>query len=237
MFQSNKEYLEFLKQSGVHSFLQETPNNLFDDQQQQTKHAEDKDIKSLDKITEIKDLIPLILKHNSPLSKKTKNMALFDGNIKSKLMIIGEAPGKDEDEQGLPFVGSAGQLLNKMLSAIQLERNEIYITNTIPWKLPQNRAPTDQEILEFLPFLQRQIEIIKPKFIYLLGNTAAKAILSTPLSLDTLREKWHDYKSINMDSYAKVLVSHHPSTLLQSPKLKKEAWNDLQMLQKKLNEN
>ena len=164
-------------------------------------------------------------------------MVLFDGNIKSKLMIIGEAPGKEEDEQGLPFVGSAGQLLNKMMSAIQLDRKDIYITNVIPWRLPQNRPPTDQEILEFLPFLQRQIEIVKPKFIYLLGNTAAKAILSTPLSLDTLREKWHDYKSINMDSSVKVLVSHHPSTLLQSPKLKKEAWNDLQMLQKKLNEN
>ena len=237
MFQSNKEYLEFLKQSGVHSFLQETPNNLLQDEQKKSKHNEKKVIKSLDEITEIKGLIPLILNHNSPLSKNAKNMALFDGNLKSKLMIIGEAPGKEEDEQGLPFVGSAGQLLNKMLSAIQLERNDIYLTNTIPWKLPQNRAPTDQEILEFLPFLQRQIEIIKPKFIYLLGHTAAKAILSTPLSLDTLREKWHDYKSINMDSSVNVLVSHHPSTLLQSPKLKKEAWDDLQMLQKKLNEN
>ena len=237
MFQSNKEYLEFLKQSGVHSFLQETPNNLFEEQQKQTHPGEDKDIKSLDEITEIKDLIPLILNHNSPLRKNTKNMALFDGNIKSQLMIIGEAPGKEEDEQGLPFVGSAGQLLNKMLSAIQLERKDIYITNTIPWKLPQNRTPTDQEILEFLPFLQRQIEIIKPKIIYLLGTTAAKAILSTPLSLDTLRAKWHDYNSINMDTSVKVLVSYHPSILLQSPKLKKEAWVDLQMLQKELNEN
>ena len=152
-------------------------------------------------------------------------------------MIIGEAPGKEEDEQGLPFVGSAGQLLNKMLSAIQLERKNIYITNTIPWMLPQNRAPTDREILEFLPFLQRQIEILKPKIIYLLGASAVKAILSTPLNLSDLREKWHDYKSFNMDTSVKVLVSHHPSTLLQSPKLKKEAWNDLQMLQKKLNEN
>ena len=237
MFQSNKEYLEFLKQSGVHSFLQETPNNLFEDQQKQTHPVEDQEIKSLDEIKEIKDLIPLILNHNSPLRKNTKNMALFDGNIKSQLMIIGEAPGKEEDEQGLPFVGSAGQLLNKMLSAIQLERKDIYITNTIPWKLPQNRTPTDQEILEFLPFLQRQIEIIKPKIIYLLGTTAAKAILSTPLSLDTLRAKWHDYNSINMDTSVKVLVSYHPSTLLQSPKLKKEAWVDLQMLQKELNEN
>ena len=108
MFQSNKEYLEFLKQSGVHSFLQETPNNLFEDQQKQTHPVEDQEIKSLDEITEIKDLIPLILNHNSALRKNTKNMALFDGNIKSKLMIVGEAPGKEEDEQGLPFVGSAG---------------------------------------------------------------------------------------------------------------------------------
>ena len=152
-------------------------------------------------------------------------------------MIIGEAPGKEEDEQGLPFVGSAGKLLNKMLSAIQLERENIYITNTIPWNLPLNRAPTDKEILDFLPFLQRQIEIIKPKFIYLLGTSAAKAILATPLSVDALREKWHDYKSINMDIPVKVLVSYHPSTLLQSPKFKKDAWSDLQMLQKELNEN
>ena len=93
------------------------------------------------------------------------------------------------------------------------------------------------EIKQFLPFLQRQIEIINPKIIYLLGTTAAKAILSTPLSLDTLREKWHNYKSINMDTSVKVLVSYHPSTVLQSPKLKKEAWDDLQMLQKELNEN
>ena len=119
MFQSNKEYLEFLKQSGVHSFLQETPNNHFEGKQKQKQDVEDKTIKSLDEITEIKDLIPLILNHNSPLKQTAKNMVLFDGNVQSKLMIIGEAAGKEEDEKGLPFVGSAGQLLNKMLSAIQ----------------------------------------------------------------------------------------------------------------------
>ena len=237
MFQSNKEYLEFLKQSGVHSFLQETPNNLFNDQQQQTKHAEDKDIKSLDKITEIKDLIPLILNHNSPLSKNTKNMALFDGNIKSKLMIIGEAPGKEEDEQGVPFGGRAGQLLDKMLSAIKLERKNVYLTNVLPWRPPQDRNPTDQEILDFLPFLQKQVEIIKPKFIYLLGTTATKAILSTPLSLKKLRGKWYEYKSVNFDTPINVLVSYHPEFLIKSPGYKKEAWNDLQMLEKKINEN
>ena len=237
MFQSNKEYLEFLKQSGVHSFLQETPNNHFEGKHKQTPHVEDKTIKSLDEITEIKDLIPLILNHNSSLRKTAKNMVLFDGNVQSKLMIIGEAGGKEEEDQGLPFIGKAGQLLNKMLSAIQLERKDIYITNSVPWRLPQDRTPSDQEILEYLPFLQRQIEILKPKIIYLLGTTAAKAILSTPLSLDTLRQKWHNYKSINMDTSVNVLVSYHPSTLLKLPKFKKEAWNDLQMLQKKLNEN
>ena len=113
------------------------------------------------------------------------------------------------------------------------KKKKTVITYSLVW-----HANTDTIlILEFLPFLQRQIEIIKPKIIFLLGNTAAKAILSTPLSLDTLREKWHDYKSINMDISVKVLVSYHPSTLLHSPKFKKEAWSDLQMLQKELNEN
>ena len=179
----------------------------------------------------------MLLMHLKSRKKTAKNLVFFDGNIKSKLMIIGEAPGQEEDDQGIPFVGSAGQLLNKMISAIQLKREEIYITNVLPWRLPMNRTPTDQEILEFLPFLQRQIEIIKPKFIYLLGATAAKAILSTPLSLDNLRGNWHEYKSINMDTSVEVLVSYHPSTLLQSPKFKKEVWSDLQMLQKKINEN
>lgn len=237
MFQSNKEYFEFLKQSGVHSFLQETPNNLLTDKHIQTKSTENKDLKSLNEITVLSDLIPLIINHKSDLQKTAKNLVLFDGDANSKLMIIGEAPGQEEDEQGVPFVGSVGQLLNKMLSAIQLDRKDIYVTNALPWRLPQNRTATDQEILEFLPFLQRQIEIIKPKCIYVLGTTAAKAILSTPLSLDELRGKWHSYKSINMDRSIKVLVSYHPAFLLQSPKFKKEAWGDLQMLQKKLNEH
>ena len=237
MFQSNKEYLEFLKQSGVHSFLQETPNNLIKEKQIDTKITKNKDIKKLDEVTEIKDLIPLIVSHNSTLKKTAKNLVLFDGNIKSKLMIIGEAPGHDEDIKGLPFVGRAGELLNKMLTAIQLNRNDVYITNVVPWRPPKNRTPTDQEILEFLPFLQRQIEIINPKFIYLLGGTAAKAILSTPLSVGKLRRDWHEYKSINMEKSVKVLVSYHPAFLLRSPNFKKEAWSDLQKLEKELNEN
>jgi len=237
MFQSNKEYFEFLTKSGVHTFLKETPNNLVKDRQIHKKIIESEDTKKLDEITEIKHLIPLIFNHKSSLKNTAKKLVLFDGNTKSNLMIVGEAPGQEEDEQGIPFVGKAGQLLNKMLSAIQLDRKDVYVTNAIPWRPPQNRTPTNEEILDFLPFLQRQIEIIKPTFIYLLGTTAAKAILSTPLSLGKLRGQWHEYKTINMNASVNVLVSYHPAYLLRSPNYKKEAWSDLQMLQKKLNEN
>ena len=237
MFQSNKEYINFLIQSGVHTFLKEKPNKLLENQQNQSKFKEKKDLKKLEEITAIEDLIPLISNHTSAIKNSAKRMVLYDGNVNSNIMIIGEAPGQEEDEQGIPFVGRAGQLLNKMLSAINLNRKDIYITNVVPWRPPQNRTPTDQEILEFLPFLQRQIEIIKPKILYILGTTAAKAILSTPQSLGKLRGKWYEYKTISLESTIDVLVSYHPAFLLRSPNYKKEAWNDLQMLQKKLNEN
>ena len=127
------------------------------------------------------------------LKKTAKKTVIGDGNIKSKLMIIGEAPGKEEDIQGKPFVGLAGQLLNKMLNAINIKREDVYITNVIPWRPPNNRTPTDKEILDCLPFLHKQIEIINPKYILLLGATASKAILSTSLSISKLREKWHTF--------------------------------------------
>ena len=168
--------------------------------------------------------------------KNANKLVVFDGDISSKLMIIGEAPGKEEDEQGKPFVGRAGQLLNKMLEAINLKRQNVYITNVVPWRPPENRTPTDAEIIEFLPFLKKQIELIQPSYIYVLGATAAKAILSTQLSIGKLRGKWHEYKSINMDNPINVLVSYHPAFLLRSPNYKKEAWADLQMLEIKINE-
>ena len=153
-------------------------------------------------------------------------------------MIIGEAPGKDEDDQGKPFVGKAGKLLNKMLAAINIKRENVYITNVVPWRPPNNRTPTEDEILECLPILQKQIEIINPKLIFLLGKTAAKAILTTPLQLSKLRKVWHTYKTINMNKNVNVLVSYHPAFLLRSPEFKKEAWIDLKILEKKIiNEN
>ena len=104
----------------------------------------------------------------------------------------------------------------------------------VNWRPTENRTPNDNEILEFLPFLQRQIDIIKPKFIFLLGGVAAKAILSTPLALGKLRGKWHEYKSLNLDESIPTIASYHPAFLLRSPQYKKHSWEDLQMLQEKL---
>ena len=194
----------------------------------------DANINAGDKKKKIDDVIKDLKDHKSNLQKTAKNLVVYDGNLNAKVMLIGEAPGRDEDQQGIPFVGRAGQLLNKMLLAINLQREDVYITNVVNWRPPDNRTPNDEEILEFLPFLQRQIDIVKPKFIFLLGGVAAKAILSTPLALGKLRGKWHEYKSLNLDGSIPTIASYHPAFLLRSPQYKKHSWEDLQMLQEKL---
>ena len=232
MNQSNKKNLEFIVNSGVNYFLQDSPRNWFEKEKKvelPLANVDTGDKKSLIEVV-IKDL----KNHQSSLQKTAKNLVVYDGNLNAKVMLIGEAPGRDEDEQGIPFVGRAGQLLNKMLLAIKLRREDVYITNVVNWRPPDNRTPTDDEILEYLPFLQRQIDIVKPKFIFLLGGIAAKAILSTPLALGKLRGKWHEYKSLNLEESILTIASYHPAFLLRSPQYKKHSWEDLQMLQEKL---
>ena len=123
---------------------------------------------------------------------------------------------------------------DNIFSSKVLSDEDVYITNVVNWRPPDNRTPTDDEILEYLPFLQRQIDIVKPKFIFLLGGVAVKAILSTPLALGKLRGKWHEYKSLNFEEYILTIASYHPAFLLRSPQYKKQSWEDLQMLQEKL---
>ena len=232
MNQSNKKNLEFIVKSGVNYFLQDSPRNWFESEKKmELPHT---NIETDDKKSQIELIIKDLKDHQSSLQKNAKNLVVYDGNLNSKVMLIGEAPGRDEDEQGIPFVGKAGQLLNKMLLAIKLQREDVYITNVVNWRPPDNRTPTDDEILEYLPFLQRQIDIVKPKFIFLLGGVAAKAILSTPLALGKLRGKWHEYKSLNLEESILTIASYHPAFLLRSPQYKKQSWEDLQMLQEKL---
>ncbi len=232
MNQSNKKNLEFIVNSGVNYFLQDSPRNWFENEKK--SELSSPNINTGDKKMKIDDVIKDLKDHKSNLQKTAKNLVVYDGNLNAKVMLIGEAPGRDEDQQGIPFVGRAGQLLNKMLLAINLQREDVYITNVVNWRPPDNRTPNDEEILEFLPFLQRQIDIIKPKFIFLLGGVAAKAILSTPLALGKLRGKWHEYKSLNLDESIPTIASYHPAFLLRSPQYKKHSWEDLQMLQEKL---
>ena len=232
MNQSNKKNLEFIVNSGVNYFLQDSPRNWFENEKK--SELSNPNINTGDKKMKIDDVIKDLKDHKSNLQKTAKNLVVYDGNLNAKVMLIGEAPGRDEDQQGIPFVGRAGQLLNKMLLAINLQREDVYITNVVNLRPPDNRTPNDEEILEFLPFLQRQIDIIKPKFIFLLGGVAAKAILSTPLALGKLRGKWHEYKSLNLDESIPTIASYHPAFLLRSPQYKKHSWEDLQMLQEKL---
>ena len=232
MNQSNKKNLEFIVNSGVNYFLQDSPRNWFENEKK--SELSNPNINTGDKKMKIDDVIKGLKDHKSNLKKTAKNLVVYDGNLNAKVMLIGEAPGRDEDQQGIPFVGRAGQLLNKMLLAINLLRKDVYITNVVNWRPPDNRTPNDEEILEFLPFLQRQIDIIKPKFIFLLGGVAAKAILSTPLALGKLRGKWHEYKSLNLDESIPAIASYLPAFLLRSPQYKKHSWEDLQMLQEKL---
>ena len=168
------------------------------------------------------------------LKNKALNTVFADGTPSSKVMLIGEAPGAEEDKLGKPFVGAAGQLLNKMLASINLDRNSVYITNIVPWRPPNNRAPNTEEILQCLPFIQKHIEIIRPSILVLLGGTATKAILATTIGITKLRGKWHEYSSLNIKKPILTIAMYHPAFLLRSPGHKKEAWQDLQKIQKKL---
>ncbi|MEW5768010.1 MAG: uracil-DNA glycosylase [bacterium] len=148
------------------------------------------------------------------------------GNERAKLMIIGEAPGSDEDKAGEPFVGPAGQLLTRMLAAIKLSREEVYITNAVKCRPPQNRDPNKDEIETCHPYLKAQLDIIKPKLILTLGNFATQTLLETTKGITILRGQFFDYHGM------KLLPTFHPAALLRTPSLKKLAWQDLQLLQK-----
>ena len=159
------------------------------------------------------------------LKGTAKNMVFADGNPEAKIMFIGEAPGRDEDIQGLPFVGRAGMLLDKMMAAIGLNRESAYISNVIPWRPPGNRTPTQQETEICRPFIERHIELADPELIVLLGGSAAKTLLKTNDGIMRLRGKWAD---VNVGGKSiKTMPTLHPAYLLRQPAQKKLAWQDL----------
>lgn len=162
------------------------------------------------------------------LCKGRKNMVFGVGDPKARLMFVGEGPGADEDEQGLPFVGRAGQLLTKIIEAMGLTRNDVYIANCVKCRPPNNRAPEPDELETCMPFLMKQIEAIDPEIIVCLGATATKDILKTDVPISKLRGKFIDWNG------HKLMPTFHPAFLLRNPNMKRPVWEDMQAVMKEL---
>lgn len=168
------------------------------------------------------------------LKRTAKSLVFADGNPAARIMLVGEAPGRDEDIQGLPFVGRSGQLLDRMLAAIGLDRTSVYIANIVPWRPPGNRTPTPQEAAICRPFIERQIELCDPDILVCLGGPSAQALLGIKEGILRSRGKWVSYE---MGSRTiRALATLHPAYLLRQPAQKKLAWRDLRALRKALDE-
>ncbi len=184
------------------------------------------------KLIELREKIKSI--EDCELKKFAKNIVFNDGNPKSQIMLVGEGPGEKEDIQGKPFVGEAGILLNKMLNAIKINRKDVYITNVVNYRPPNNRKPEISEINRYSVFLREHISIINPKILILMGSTAMEAIFGQKLKISKERGKWKE-TIINQKTYLSILT-FHPAYLLRQPDQKKFSWEDLKNIRKKIDE-
>jgi DNA polymerase len=212
---SLKVYCESLKLSGINYFYL-SPTHT---QTSRTIHEQKKRLltKTLEELGGCK---------RCKLHKKRRNIVFGEGNPDARLVFVGEAPGADEDIQGKPFVGKAGQLLTRIIQAINLKRSDVYIANIIKCRPPSNRDPEDDEIQTCLAFLKKQLEIIQPRIICALGRVAAQTLLETDMGITEIRGKFHLMGNI------KVMPTYHPSYLLRNQAKKKEVWEDMQLVQK-----
>lgn len=176
-----------------------------------------------------------------PLKRTATNTVFADGAPKARVMLVGEAPGEDEDRQGVPFVGASGKLLDLMLKSIGLDRTQVYIANILPWRPPGNRNPTPGEIAACLPFLERHVALIAPAVLIPLGGTAAKTLLNRAEGITKLRGRWFEYRlDAGLDGKTLVvptLPMFHPAYLLRNPAAKKEAWRDMLLLSDRIAKN
>ncbi len=202
----------------------------------------DKPINRLKTKPQLEDKIELLSKlkteieniDNCELKKNAKQIVFADGNSQSKIMIIGEGPGQKEDEQGKPFVGDAGILLNKMLEAIQIKRNSIYITNVVNYRPPNNRKPEPSEINRYSNYLRQHIAIIDPKILILMGSTAMESLFSSKIKISKERGVWKEL-IIHNKTYL-TMITFHPAYLLRQADQKKYSWADLKLIRKKIDE-
>jgi len=209
ILKSIQSYFEMEKESGVSEYL---------------FSSKPKD----DRLSLIKDEVFRCQK--CPLGKMRKNVVFGAGSINAKLMFVGEAPGHEEDIQGLPFVGEAGMLLTKIIEAMGIKRQDVYICNILKCRPPQNRNPLPEEISMCIDYLYAQIDMIKPKIICALGKFASQALLGTEAPIGKLRGNWHEYRGI------KFMPTYHPAYLLRNPGDKKLVWEDMKKIMEVLKE-
>jgi uracil-DNA glycosylase family 4 len=184
------------------------------------------------RLNELKKKIEII--NNCELKNNAKQIVFSDGDFESSVMIVGEGPGQKEDEIGKPFVGDAGQLLNKMLKAINIKRESVYITNVVCYRPPNNRKPEFSEITRYSKFLREHISIVDPKILILMGSTAMEALFGTKIKISKERGKWKEV-IINNKTYL-VMITFHPAYLLRQADQKKYSWADLKEIRKKIDE-
>lgn len=168
------------------------------------------------------------------LKARAKQLCFADGNPEADIMMVGEAPGSEEDQQGKPFVGRAGQLLDRMLKAVGLDRTQVFIVNTVPWRPPGNREPTPDEMALCRPFLERQIELVAPKLLVTLGNVPTKALFGTSTGIMRMRGQWKDLTISGHTAPAIAML--HPAYLLRQPAHKGLAWRDMLALRTRMSE-
>ena len=190
------------------------------------------DENKLEKLIKLKQEIDSI--EDCKLKKNASRIVFADGNMQSSIMIVGEGPGQKEDELGKPFVGDAGNLLNKMLEAIKIERKKIYITNVVNYRPPNNRKPEQSEINRYSKYLKEHISIIDPKILILMGSTAMEAILGSNKRISKERGQWKEV--IIKQKNFKTIVTFHPAYLLRKPDQKKFSWEDLKIIRKEIDE-
>ncbi len=161
------------------------------------------------------------------VKKTALNMVFCDGNPKAKIMLVGEAPGAEEDKQGKPFVGQSGQMLRKIFRFAGFDLDNIYISNVLNWRPPGNRTPTPQEIAIARPFIQRHIELVNPDMVIMVGGTSCKALINTKDGITKLRGNWYDLDFLKEGSTVKATAIYHPAYLMRSPSRKKDVWQDV----------
>ena len=243
MNSSKKNLLQWYQELGADYFMNETPQDRSITQQKSIKKEAKKNlnlsglnIKDLarnfaDKCVTIEELRSIVEKFDKlDIKKYATNTVFADGNSKSGIMLIGEAPGANEDKHGIPFCGQSGKLLDNILAAVKIDRTSCYITNTIFWRPPANRRPTSSEIDVCRPFVEKHVALVNPKIIILVGSTAVESLLGLKTPMGQLRNQTFKYTNSYLKDPIDTFVIFHPSYLLRQPSQKKTMWLDIQKI-------